>query len=160
MNVFLIPQWIIYSILGFFIILMAFIVFLIIVLKKREGCDKALLIDGDNRARLINTEFRGESWKYEGGIYDANYESGITLEKGKRFYIWTFNKPQPVKIISNKITWFNSDTLMATINNEIIKFILKVQEKLEIFIMIGAIAGCVSAVVSIFIFAKVYGILK
>lgn len=161
MKNFLIPEWIVFSFISFLLVCFIAICGLILwLLRVLKGTDKVIILDGEKGAILRHTNIKGESWKDGNKLYNADYEACKYLKNGKKLYIWNYNKPQPLMIHANKIDWMNSDTIMSTINNEIIKFILKVQASAEMMMQIIMISSIISAISGIMMFLKIFGILK
>jgi hypothetical protein len=160
---YLVPDWIIWAVLGFFLLMSILVLFFLFKwLKVTRWSDIHVVVKGDNRASVEYTNFRGEMLKDERNkqVYHTPYEAALNFGKGKQLFIHTWNQPQPLKISANRTTWLNSDTLMSVMNNEIIKFILRIQEKLEMIAYITMIAACISAAAGIMIALKVFNVFK
>ena len=85
-------------------------------------------------------------------------ESALLSDKGKALLIYSDNNPMPLKIKYNTAEWLSSETLMETINNELIKLMVQLQDKIkDIFLIIGAIGGLIAGIASVIILLRTYG---
>lgn len=124
--------------------------------------DYVILISSSNRFRIVRMELKNKSiLNYENKKYYLKEDCALLNSSGKLIYVFSENKPTPLKISYNKVEWLTSDTLMASINNELIKLMVKPKEKLlDILIIIGSIASIICCFICIFIVAKIFGYIK
>jgi hypothetical protein len=122
--------------------------------------DIVIMIDKTGRWEIFFLNLFGQpSFELEGKTYFLNPETALLSKGGKSFYVFSKNKPMPLKLTYNEARWIGSDALMGIINNEFVKQIVKPIDTIkDMFLMIGAVGGIIAGISSLIILANQLGL--
>jgi len=150
-----------YIFLGFAVIISFYGVWITWIFIKRYVGDLLLFIDKTNRWKIVYEKLKGASeYTHNDKKYFLSDKTAILNSKGKAFFIFSENKPEPMKISYNDNKWVTSDSLLAIINNKLIQQLVKTTSELEDkLILFGAIGGMIAGVSSVLILLKQFGVI-
>lgn len=152
MNSFIVPEIVVWMVLAFIFILMGSIILLIMRIMSNIKSDKVLFIDKNNRWRLENDNFAGKTKiSREKAVYYLSEDGGMVNKRGKSLYVFSENKPQPMKLKYNKSQWLDSTSLKGMINNDLVQLIIKSGKKDDMLLVLGAIGGLIAGLASVII---------
>lgn len=156
----LIPVFVFWIAIALLFIVIAFMFFIIMRWQQDKNSDKIIFLDKNNRWELISTRLYGrEKLEFNGQEYFLKEEAGLTSNRGKALYVFSINKPTPLRISYNKVEWLDSKSLMAVINNDLVRQIITPKSPLsDMLIMYGAIGGIIAGGASIIILLKQVGV--
>lgn len=156
-----IPVFLIYSVLGFTLVLGIALIVYIWTEKRYQRRDFAVMCDGNNGFTIIRDKLpKDEKWEIDDKVYDIKPECVKRDNTGRRLIIFTSDKPAPLKIEADKAQWMDARTLKQLITNEILKFIFKVTDQPNQMIMVIMIVTCVTAFIALLIALRVFGVIK
>ena len=160
MSVYAVPSLILYVVAGFVFILTIVLAILLASIVKRRTSDMILFIDESNRwsakyDKLDNTSYNDNEKKYF-----LKSDCSLLNNKGKKLFIFSKNKPQPMKLKYNSNEWLDSDALMASINNELIKMMVNPKNPVkDMVILLGAVGGMIAGISTVLILLKQFGVI-
>lgn len=128
---------------------------------RRYLKDVIMFIDKNNRWSLIYMKIKGlTEIKIGKRIYELVENCGLLNHKGKAFYVFAENKPQPMKLNYNTSKWLDSESLMSIINNKLVRMIVKPTDSVkDMFMLLGAIGGLVAGVAAVVILLIQLGVI-
>lgn len=124
--------------------------------------DYVILIDKNNRWKLKRIAlFDKTDISVSGKTYNLIAECGLLNTKGKVLYIFSENKPSPLKLTYNRQEWLSSETIMNLINNKYIQLLMKATQTgiKDMLLIYGAIGGILAGCSSILILLKTFGVI-
>ena len=154
------PLWVLLTLFFLFLVTCVFLILLIFKLRSKYNTDTAIYIDKTNRWLVEEGNFSGkDKLDYKGKAYFLVEGSGLINKRGKALYIFSEGKPQPLKLDYNTSKWLDSKSLMAIINNQLVRQIVQPSDTAkDRFLMLGAIGGIIAGVCSVVVLAKTLGI--
>ena len=123
--------------------------------------DHIILIDRSERWQLIREKLMGRTkYMHDKKIYHLDQDASLLNRRGKALFIFSENKPTPLKIEFNKTRWLSSESLMNVINNDLIQKLVQPASKAkDIFLLLGAAGGMLSAIAAGLILLKTFGVI-
>ncbi len=143
--------------------LLSFIACMVIIglWLKDKNSDKIIIIDSNNRWRLYSTKLFGKNkFMLKEKAYFLSEDSSLLSEKGKALFIFSENKPHPLKLTYNKSSWLDSESLKNLINNNLLQMLLKANKRESFIVIIGAIGGIIAGLASVITLIIVSGAFK
>lgn len=155
-----------HPILFYFFIVMLFFVFTYAVMISwfyfsKWFKDVVLFIDAQNRWNLMYFKSRdADEIEYLGGSYVTKGISPPLSKGGKALYMFSVGNPKPIQVLHKDAEQISSQTISSIINNKLVQVLMSLQSSFMNlqYIMLGA--SVVSAICSVFIILKVYGVIK
>ena len=147
MNTYAVPSAIIYGTLFFILLALGAAVFFLFQWINISKKDIIIFLDKNNRFKIQYKDVSGDSLKDGKKTYYLNRDGSPINRKGKGLFIFSDNRPEPIRLEYNKKTeWADSETLMSMVNNDMAKIAFQLENKknsiLELLSMIaGLIAG-------------------
>jgi hypothetical protein len=161
MTAYLVPLWALYLTLGFILVLFLFILGCIFFIYKQKKYDYVIFLDGDKSFRIERISLKNkENLNLKSETYALNRDCLRINSKGRKLYVFNEHKPEPLRIEGNKSLWLSSSTLTNMINNEVLKLMFKMKTNLDNIILLCCILAGVSAIASVFVAIKVFGLIK
>lgn len=122
--------------------------------------DTIIFIDKSNRWVEIKENVRGmNSYTHLNKKYLLADNCSLLNKKGKSLFIFSENKPAPMKLSYNESTWLTSESIMSILNNDLIQKLVKTSDALrDGFILFGAVGGMIAGIASIVILLKQFGV--
>lgn len=122
--------------------------------------DTLIFIDKSNRWEVVKDKIRGlTSYTHNQKKYLLADNCSLLNKKGKSLFIFSENKPAPMKISYNESKWLTSESIMSILNNTLIQKLVKTSDSLkDNFILIGAVGGMIAGIASIVILLKQFGV--
>ena len=150
-----------YSLLGMMILLMMVIFYIIIKWWQTKIADYMIFIDKSNRWSMVRDTLKDtDTYSFKNKKYFLTNESGLLTSRGKALYVFSENKPQPMKLEYNNAKWLTSDSMMSIINNKLIQKLVRTEDPFfDKLILFGAIGGLIAGMASILILLKQFGVL-
>lgn len=149
----------------FFIAVMLFLSAIALFFAK-EYCkqfthDLIIFLDKSNRWFFVREKLLGiNKYKHHGKEYLLMENCGVVNTKGKALYMFSENKPQPMKLEYNNSKWVTSDSMMSILNNELIQKLVNPSNSLkDSLILFGAIGGIIAGIASVLIMLKQFGVI-
>ena len=122
--------------------------------------DTLIFIDKSNRFNIVKDDVRGmNSYTYNEKKYMLADNCSLLNKKGKSLFVFSENKPAPLKLSYNESTWLTSESLMSILNNDLIQKLVKTSDSFKDgLIMFGAIGGLIAGTASVVILLKQFGV--
>lgn len=122
--------------------------------------DTLIFIDKSNRWNEIKDNVRGmTSYTYLQKKYMLADNCSLLNKKGKSLFIFSENKPAPLKLGYNESKWLTSESIMSILNNDLIQKLVKTSDAFkDSLILFGAIGGLIAGIASIVILLKQFGV--
>lgn len=151
-----------YIFIAFTMITASFLIWSLLQLIKIYKKDILLFIDNTDRWSLIYDNVKGkDKYSYKKKSYFLLENKGKLNKKGKALYMFKENNPKPIEFKTGNTLGLSSESTMAIINNEIIKKLVQLTDKItEKLILYGSIGGIIAGIASVLILLKTFGILK
>lgn len=152
---------ILYSLSAFTIAGMAGCGFLFWELVKKDKLDMAIFIDKSNRWSSLSRNLYGaDKLKHKEREYLLAEDCGLINKKGKALYVFSENKPAPLKLRYNDSRWLSSESIMSILNNDLIQKLVRPTNALADSLMLfGSIGGVIAGIASVLILLKQFGVL-
>ncbi len=147
-----------YFLLFFMLCLAIFLVYFMIKYFNQFKMDTIILIDKSNRWSMIK-EYLSElsKFKHKGKEYLLAEDSSLVNKKGKALFVFSENKPAPLKLEYNHSKWLTSESIMSILNNDLIQKLVRTTGSLaDQLILYGAIGGMIAGISSVVILLKVF----
>lgn len=156
------PLWLIILVMVFILIIFSAVVFFAYKWAIQKWMDKIILIDKTNRWQLISTRLKGSTeFKFGKDEYNIIEDSTLLNRRGKALLVYSKGKPTPMKLGYNMNRYLNNDSLKAVIKSKVLQKMLSSEDTLkDSLILIGSIAAILSAIASVVVLLKTFGILK
>jgi hypothetical protein len=122
--------------------------------------DTLIFIDKSNRWSIVKDNVRGmTSYSHLQKKYLLADNCSLLNKKGKSLFIFSENKPAPLKLRYNASTWLTSESIMSILNNDLIQKLVKTSDSFkDSLIMFGAIGGFIAGIASVVILLKQFGV--
>lgn len=151
---------ILWFIIIFIFSLLIFIAFLIYKYYSFFLKDIMIIIDKNNRWRLIYTKFTGDKKEIDNKVYFLTENHGILNRKGKALFIFSENRPNPLQLGYNSAKWLTGESLMGIINNKLAQQIVKPKDNFkDILYLYGSIGGLIAGLASVIILLIQLGVI-
>ena len=143
-----------------FVVLAVALILLIIEFFKIRKKDVLVFIDKSNRFNLVYDSVRGiNSYTYNEKKYLLADDCSLLNNKGKSLFVFSENKPAPLKLTYNKSAWLTSESIMSILNNDLIQKLVRTTDAFkDSLILFGAIGGMIAGISSVVILLKVFGV--
>ena len=140
---------------------MGFSIFLFIHQFLKERKDTVIIIDESNRWFIAKQDLKDKTkFVYKEKAYFLREDASVLNNKGRALWIFSKNKPSPMKICYNEAKWLSSEALMGAINNELIKMMVQPRNTgKDILLLVGALGGVIAGISSVLILLKQFGVL-
>lgn len=135
-------------------------VYILIEYMKIHKKDTIILIDKSNRWKEIKDNVGGlTSYTHEEKKYLLADNCSLLNKKGKSLFIFSENKPAPLKLSYNESKWLTSESMMSILNNDLIqKLVSTTNDFKDGLIMFGAIGGMIAGIASVVVMLKQFGV--
>lgn len=122
--------------------------------------DTLIFIDKSNRFNIVKDNVRGmTSYTYLEKKYLLADDCSLLNKKGKSLFVFSENKPAPMKLTYNNSKWLTSESIMSILNNDLIQKLVKTSDSLKDgLILFGAIGGLIAGIASVVILLKQFGV--
>lgn len=126
---------------------------------RLKWTDKLIFIDKSKRWWMLEKNIKQEEViNIDKMAYSTHKDAALLNRKGKALFIFSVNNPLPMKLDWKSSEWLSSETLMNTINNELIKKLVQLESKIkDLFLLLGAIGGIIAGIASVIILLRTYG---
>lgn len=143
-----------------FIIFAAAFVWIVTEYFKIFKKDVVIFIDKSNRWKMLYDSVAGKTeFSYKEKKYLLADNCSLLNHKGKSLFIFSENKPAPLKLEYNKSTWLTSESIMSILNNDLIQKLVRTSDAFkDTLILFGAIGGMIAGISSIVIMLKQFGV--
>ncbi len=123
--------------------------------------DMIIFIDKSNRWSAVYDSVAGKtSYTHLQKKYLLADDCSMLNNKGKSLFVFSENKPAPLKLGYNESKWLTSESLMSILNNDLIQKLVRTTDSLKDgLIMFGAIGGLIAGISSIVIMLKQFGVI-
>lgn len=122
--------------------------------------DTLIFIDKSNRWDIVKDKIRGlTSYTYRQKKYLLADNCSLLNKKGKSLFVFSENKPAPMKLGYNESKWLTSESIMSILNNDLIQKLVKTSDSFkDSLILFGAIGGMIAGIASVVIMLKQFGV--
>ncbi len=122
--------------------------------------DTLIFIDKSNRWSMVKDKISGlNSYTHNQKKYMLADNCSLLNKKGKSLFIFSENKPVPLKLSYNDNKWLTSESIMSILNNDLIQKLVKTSDSFKDgLILLGAIGGFIAGIASIVILLKQFGV--
>ena len=145
-----VPIWAIWTTLGFILVLIGAVLFIIYLRWTENNTDKIIFFDKNMRWSMEarNVKYMDVLEKNK-KTYFLTENFGHLNNKGKSLYIFNENNAQPLKIVEHKSEWLSPESLKGVINNKLVQLMLKPSDKfVDTLLILGACGGMVAGLAS------------
>ncbi len=149
-----------YFLLFFVVGFMSLCVWLILILQSYKKFDVMIFIDKSNRWSMVRAKLSElSSYEHKDKKYLLADDSSLVNEKGKSLFVFSENKPAPMKLEYNDSKWLSSESIMSIINNDLIQKLVQTSNSLkDSLILFGAIGGMIAGIASVIIMLRQFGV--
>lgn len=148
---YILPQWIVWTFMVLFWGVIAGAAWIYIHFYMKQNTDKVIFIDESNRWELVSKNLSEvDKFDHKKGKYFLKADAGLLNKKGKKLFLYSLNKPSPMKLKYNDVEWLDAESLMGTINNELVKLMVKPGNQMkDNLLLFGAIGGILAGIASL-----------
>lgn len=160
MNPIVIHPIIWYSLFSFSILFMIGCCIFMWMWLRMRFYDILIFIDRNNRWNLIFDKIRySDTYTFNDKKYFLTADSSILNRRGKAMYIFSENKPSPMRIKYNDAKWLTSETMQSIINNKLIQKLVQPSNSFaDSLLLFGAIGGMIAGLSTVIILLKTFGV--